>query len=127
MAKVNIPNRARASKAQIKAERAVVKALSTDPEVQILHRRMGDGPGATPITLDHFYVIIPGRGRFLLRVSLNPNQQPGDEREAAIASVRLERRIARELGHTPSVIPVVVYPHNGPTHLGPAQTMPNLF
>ena len=128
MPKVNIPNRAGASKAQIKAERAVVKALSKDPEIQILHRPLGDGPDETPVPLDHFYVIIPGRGRFLLRVSLDPNQQPGDEREAAIASVRLERRMARELGHTSSVIPVVVYPHhNGPTYLDPAQTMPNLF
>ena len=128
MAKVNIPNRNGASKAQIKAERAVINALSQDPEIQVVHLPLGDGQDANPVPLDHFYVVIPNRGQFLIRVSIDPNQQPNDEREAAIASVRLERRIAREMGYTPSVTPVVVYPnHDGPTYLDARQTMPNLF
>ena len=128
MAKVNIPNRYGASKTQIKAERAVVKELSKDPEITIVHLPLGDGPDKNPVPLDHFYVVIPTRGRFLLRVSIDPNQQPADEREAAIASVRLERRIGRKLGYTPSVTPVVVYPyHKQPTYLDHAQNMPNLF
>ena len=128
MAKVNIPNRHGASKAQIKAERAVVKELSKDPEITIVHLPLGDGHDENPVPLDHFYIVIPTRGRFLLRVSINPDQQPTDEREAAIASVRLERRIARKLGYTPSVTPVVIYPyHDQPTYLDHAQNMPNLF
>ncbi len=128
MAKVHIPNRQGVTKAQIKAERAVVKALSKHPEIEIVHLPLGDGHNQNPVPLDHFYVVIPKRGRFLLRVSLDPNQQATDKRAAAAASVRLERRIARKLGYTPSVIPVVLYPnHSGPTFLGPGRTMPNLF
>ena len=128
MAKVNIPNRDGASKAQIKAERAVVKELSKDPEIMIVHLPLGDGQDENPVSLDHFYVVIPARGRFLLRVGIDPNQQAKDEREAAIASVRLERRIRRTMGYTPSVTPIVVYPyHDQPTYLDHAQNMPNLF